>query len=79
MSVGFVFHLCAWSRGPVVVEPHVAVAVGGSVSGSQSGTSRILPGVLYTFGVDVLTLRRENIMAQCTFVLLGLEGWKRVQ
>ena len=54
MSFGFVFHLCAWNREPVVVQPHVAVAVGGWVSGSQSGTSRILPGVLNKFGVDVL-------------------------
>lgn len=31
MSFGFVFHLCAWNRELVVVEPHVAVAVGGLV------------------------------------------------
>lgn len=55
MNFGFVFHLCAWKRQLMVVEPHVAVVVGGSVSGSQSSTSWILPGVLNTFGVDVLT------------------------
>lgn len=43
MSFDFVFHRCAWNREPVVV-PHVAVVVGGSVSGLQSSTSRILPG-----------------------------------
>lgn len=55
MSFGFLFHLCAWSRELVVLEPHVAAVVGGSVSGSQSGTSWILPGILNTFGGDVLT------------------------
>lgn len=69
MSFGFVFRLCAWNR-----ELMVAVAVEGLV-GWQSGTSQILTGILNTFGVDVLDVRRwENITAQCSVVLLGLEA-----